>query len=145
MGYDNPYNGQNPIMGPLLRAYQMYSMVQGLKNDQLNMQMRQEQMQHERSQDATQNAFRERAFSAQEDERGYDRKQSDLKTRLHLGEVGAKLGNPEIEKMLTGLHGAPKDPRAAATTPTGETYYLPTESERRTKSLKDILDKGIQH
>lgn len=142
MPYDNPYSGQSPILGPMARALQMHAMIQQLKNDALDRQFRQEQAQYQQQQDATSNQLRERAFTAQEQERGYDRKQDALKTTLGLNQIGAKRGNPALESSLDAALGKVKDPRMAATTPGGETYYLPTEGEARNKSLQDILSKG---
>lgn len=142
MPFENPFQGQSPILGPMARAFQLYSVLQQLKGDELDRKFRQDQAGYQRTQDAAEMSHRDRVFKLNEDEHQYGRKQNALKTTLALNEMGAKFGDPRAEEALTALMGAPKDPRTAVQTPEGKTAYLPTQRETRQRSLEDILSKG---
>lgn len=147
MSYDNPFNPQQSgIMANFLKALQAYSAVQQIKGDQQDRQFRQDNALYERGQN-------ERQFSRQEandkfgrdkyaEQTAYGQKQDKLESTLKMAQLGARAGNPALELALTQSLGAPRSPRQAATLPSGETYYLPTQEETTKRKLDEAVKMG---
>jgi hypothetical protein len=156
MGYDNPFSGQSPILGPMSRAYQMYALIQNLKNDAADRQFRQEQAQLE-------NQFRERQFSRHDANDEFQRKKYEesvareqqgnaIEQSLKMAELGAQpinnLGDwffkTHKEKDAQGNERVVGPQGAFIPNVSGAQggYALPSYDQQTQRAMQEIIRKG---
>jgi hypothetical protein len=142
MSYENPYSGQSPILGPIMRALQIYKAQKDIDYDAADRQFRNEEFSYRKTRDAHNEDYNERQLKFYQDKESNDQQTNAINRVRDLNAIGAHIGNPTMESALTAALGAPKDARQAVTIENGQTFYLPTEKEQRNKAMQNFLDQA---
>lgn len=140
--YENPYDGRSPIIGPMMRAQQLFAMIEEAKQRKLRQQMMLEERDYERGRDAKQDArqaemdkFNREKFA---EETAYRRRGDAVDQAVKMGQLGA---NPITD---VGDLWFDKNQGAFVPSVTGEKtgYKLRSDTQNRARMLEDIIDKG---